>query len=117
MKKYFKNIILKINILLGFIKLKIRKYIRIFRVYQYNGFKTEKLKKDIEQTICLNCKTVHSANYCPRCGQNRNEGVLSSSHIFSNLVGGIYNISGGFGRTILELFTRPGYMILDFLKG
>ena len=34
-----------------------------------------------------------------------------------NVIGGFTNIDSGFGRTIVELLYRPGYLIRDFIGG
>ena len=39
------------------------------------------------------------------------------SNALKNIAGGFFNIDNGFGRTLLELLYRPGYMIRDFIGG
>lgn len=70
-----------------------------------------------ETCTCLNCGTVYTGNYCNRCGQNRNTSRYRLSNALRNIASGFLNIDNGFGRTLLELLYRPGYMIRDFISG
>ncbi|MGG6549384.1 UNVERIFIED_CONTAM: DUF3667 domain-containing protein, partial [Prevotella sp. 15_C9] len=70
-----------------------------------------------ESNICLNCDTVYTGSYCNRCGQSRNTPRYRFSNAFRNILGGFTNIDNGFGRTLLDLLYRPGYMIRDFIAG
>lgn len=70
-----------------------------------------------EGNICLNCDTVYTGSYCNRCGQSRNTPRYRFSNALKNIIGGFTNIDNGFGRTLLDLLYRPGYMIRDFIAG
>ncbi len=70
-----------------------------------------------ESNTCLNCGTVYTGSYCNRCGQSRNTPRYRLSNAFRNILGGFTNIDNGFGRTLLDLLYRPGYMIKDFIAG
>lgn len=70
-----------------------------------------------ETYTCLNCGTTYTGNYCNRCGQSRNTPRYRLSNALRNIAGGFFNIDNGFGRTLLELLYRPGYMIRDFISG
>lgn len=68
-------------------------------------------------TTCLNCGTTYTGNFCNRCGQSRNTPRYRLSNALKNIVGGFTNIDNGFGRTLIDLLHRPGYMIRDFIAG
>lgn len=70
-----------------------------------------------ESNTCLNCGTVYTGSYCNRCGQSRNTPRYRLSNAFRNILGGFTNIDNGFGRTLLDLLYRPGYMMKDFIAG
>ncbi|WP_294608331.1 HAD-IA family hydrolase [uncultured Bacteroides sp.] len=70
-----------------------------------------------ESSTCLNCGTTYTGSYCNRCGQSRNTPRYRLSNAFRNILGGFTNIDNGFGRTLLDLLYRPGYMIKDFIAG
>ena len=68
-------------------------------------------------TICGNCQTNFSGNYCFNCGQHKDVPRFSYKWIAKNMIGGWINIDSGFFFTIKELFIRPGYMINDYITG
>lgn len=70
-----------------------------------------------EPCTCLNCGTTYTGNYCNRCGQSRRTSRYRLSNALKNILGGLTNIDNGFGRTLLDLLYRPGYMIRDFIGG
>lgn len=72
---------------------------------------------DTREHLCKNCKTHFTGNYCYNCGQNSNTKRISWKNFFDNLFGGLTNITKGFWFTMIELFSRPGHMINDFLEG
>lgn len=79
--------------------------------------KTQPVIEDNRRHICKNCKAQFTGKYCFNCGQAADTGRLRWSSVINNIFGGITNIASGFGFTIIELFTRPGYMINDFIHG
>lgn len=79
--------------------------------------KSQSVTIDNRKYICKNCKAEFTGKYCFNCGQEANTKRLSWGSVMNNIFGGITNIARGFGFTILELFTRPGYMINDFIHG
>ena len=67
--------------------------------------------------ICLNCGDGYTGNFCNRCGQTSRTGRYHFRQMIRNVIGGFTNIDSGFGRTIVELLYRPGYLIRDFIGG
>lgn len=70
-----------------------------------------------ESHECLNCRTVFTGNFCPRCGQSAGVSRFTFRHALSKTleVWGLGNRS--LPRTLLHLIYRPGYMIGDYLDG
>lgn len=70
-----------------------------------------------ESHECLNCHTVFTGNFCPRCGQSAGVSRFTFRHALSKTleVWGLGNRS--LPRTLLHLIYRPGYMIGDYLDG
>ena len=66
---------------------------------------------------CLNCGEHYTGNFCPRCGQSRKTARYRLRNALQNIAGGFFNIDTGFGRTLIDLLHRPGYMIADFIGG
>lgn len=72
---------------------------------------------DGEQCTCLCCGTLFHGNYCPQCGQSRLTRRLVLSDIVAHMASSLTNLDGQLMHTIRDLFTRPGYMIWDFIGG
>lgn len=70
-----------------------------------------------EPCTCRNCGTTYIGNFCSRCGQSRKTPRYRFSNAVKNILGGFTNIDNGFGRTLIDLLYRPGYMIRDFIDG
>ncbi|WP_300700152.1 HAD-IA family hydrolase [Bacteroides sp.] len=89
--------------------------LRAFHIKLIRGRETPTI--DDTPSTCQNCGTSYTGNFCNRCGQTRNTPRYHLSNAFKNIMGGFTNIDNGFGRTLLELLYRPGYMIRDFIGG
>ena len=70
-----------------------------------------------EEHECLNCHDHYTGNYCPRCGQSANTDRFSMKVAAENFAEAYGMGERGMFRTILELILRPGYLILDYLRG
>ena len=70
-----------------------------------------------EKHTCKNCSTEYTGNYCPQCGQSCKVERFTIKSVISNIMElwGWGNRS--MPRTLLHLFTRPGFMINDYLAG
>lgn len=89
--------------------------LRAFHIKLIRGRETP--ATDNGTSTCQNCNTTYTGNYCNRCGQSRNTPRYRFRNALKNILGGFTNIDNGFGRTLLELLYRPGYMIRDFIGG
>lgn len=70
-----------------------------------------------EEHECLNCHDHYTGNYCPRCGQAANTDRFSMKVAAENFAEAYGMGERGMFRTILDLILRPGYLILDYLRG
>ena len=70
-----------------------------------------------EEHECLNCQEHYTGNYCPRCGQAANTDRFSMKVAAENFAEAYGMGERGMFRTILDLILRPGYLILDYLRG
>jgi hypothetical protein len=70
-----------------------------------------------EECTCLCCGTVYHGNFCPVCGQSSKTRRLSMSDIVGHVVMSLAKFDGRLMHTIRDLFTRPGYLIRDYIKG
>ncbi len=73
--------------------------------------------KGSETVCCKNCGERFVGNYCPRCGQDATVRALRFMDIPIDLFGSFFCMDRGFFATMWQLFTRPGYLIRDFLQG
>ena len=81
-----------------------------------NEIQTE-TQPEIKATKCLNCDTEFQGKFCPECGQSAETGRFTLHFIWSNLLAAILGRDGGIWFTFKNLFTRPGAMIVEILKG
>lgn len=88
---------------------------RAIHIKLIRGRETPPLKD--ETNVCRNCGHTYTGNFCNRCGQSRNTPRYRLSNALRNIAGGFFNIDNGFGRTLIDLLHRPGYMIRDFIGG
>ena len=70
-----------------------------------------------QTTKCLNCGTEFQGNFCPECGQSAETGPFTMKFIYENLLAAFISKDGGIWFTLKNLFTRPGEMIVEILKG
>lgn len=68
-------------------------------------------------TVCKCCGEIYQGNFCPRCGQPCTTSRYRMSNALKNIAGGFFNIDSGFGRTLIDLFYRPGHLIREFVTG
>ena len=70
-----------------------------------------------EEHECLNCHDHYTGNYCPRCGQAANTDRFSMKVAAENFAEAYGMGERGMFRTMRDLILRPGYLILDYLRG
>lgn len=90
-------------------------YVRMLHIRQIQGKPVPKVPE--ESLVCRNCETTYTGNFCSRCGQTRKTFRYSFNHGIRNILGGLTNIDTGFGRILIDLMYRPGYMISDYISG
>lgn len=90
-------------------------FYRMLHQKQIRGKHEDKENHDL--CTCKNCGKTFQGNHCPHCGQDRNTPRFSMQNALQNILSGFFNIGNGFGRNLMELLYRPGYMIRDYLKG
>jgi len=72
---------------------------------------------EMDEHVCLNCRTVFKGDFCPSCGQSGKTKRLDFAETANTLLGIYYNFDKGILHTLIDLFYRPGYMIRDYIKG
>jgi hypothetical protein len=68
-------------------------------------------------TTCKNCKNEFDGAYCNQCGQAAFTPDVNLSFLRQNLVQELIPLDKGILFTLRGLFTRPGYIVREYLKG
>ncbi len=66
---------------------------------------------------CKNCNTNFFGNFCYNCGQSAKTKRLDFHSIWHDLQHGVFHFDNGIFYTVVELFTRPGHTIREYLEG
>ena len=70
-----------------------------------------------EEHECLNCHDHFQGKFCPRCGQPATTGRFTWKVALMNFVNDYGLGERGMFRSMGNLLLRPGYLILDYLRG
>ena len=70
-----------------------------------------------EEHECLNCHDHYTGRFCPRCGQAATTSRFSMKVAAENFADAYGMGERGMFRTMRDLLLRPGYLILDYLRG
>lgn len=68
-------------------------------------------------TTCKNCNSTFKGNFCHNCGQSAKTHRLDLHSIWHDIQHGLLHIDKGIFYTIIQLFTRPGHSIREYLEG
>jgi hypothetical protein len=68
-------------------------------------------------TACKNCNSSFKGNFCHNCGQSAKTHRLDYHSIWHDIQHGLLHIDKGIFYTIIQLFTRPGHTIREYLEG
>lgn len=74
-------------------------------------------KKLRSEKNCLNCGHFVAGRFCSTCGQENIETKENFTHQIQHVVEDITHFDTKFLLTIKYLFTKPGYLTLEYLKG
>lgn len=66
---------------------------------------------------CLNCGTEFRGHFCPNCGQSVTTKRFTLAETFKHVLLIFTKFDDKFWHTAFDLFTRPGHMIRDYLRG
>lgn len=73
--------------------------------------------EDLPEAKCLNCGTEYRGNFCPNCGQSASTKRFDLAQTLKHVLFIFTKFDDTFWHTAFELFTRPGHMIRDYLRG
>ncbi len=66
---------------------------------------------------CKNCGKTVAGEFCGHCGQGSKVSRINLSNFLHEVSESIFQINRGFFYTLINLFTRPGNSIKDFIDG
>jgi len=66
---------------------------------------------------CKNCDFEFDGNFCPNCGQKYIDQRFTLRDSFNWLINSVFNLDHGFIPTTVQLITKPGKTINEYLKG
>ncbi|MCC6582961.1 MAG: DUF3667 domain-containing protein [Chitinophagales bacterium] len=67
--------------------------------------------------VCKNCNHHFKGHYCSNCGQTADTHRLNVHFLWQDIKKGIFHIDEGILYSFLQLFTRPGNSIREFIEG
>lgn len=96
-------------------KINLKEKIQQFKAWRERSREVAPMSQ--EEHECLNCHDHYTGNYCPRCGQAASTSRFSMKVAAENFAEAYGMGERGMFRTIRDLILRPGYLILDYLRG
>jgi len=69
------------------------------------------------RTQCQNCGEALSGPYCSSCGQHDVDYHRSFWHVVEDTIESFFHLDGKFLRSVRFLFTRPGFLTIEFMSG
>lgn len=71
-----------------------------------------------ETNTCKNCDVAFSGKFCNQCGEKAyHEQDKSMHHLLHEATHFITHLDGSFFKTVKALFTRPGLLSYDYVRG
>lgn len=74
-------------------------------------------KKYRIENNCLNCGAVVEKKFCSECGQENLELKENFFHLVFHAIGDFFHFDSKFVRSIIPLFTRPGFLTKEYWEG
>lgn len=96
-------------------KIDIKESLQQFREWQQRPRQIAPMSQ--EEHECLNCHDHYTGRFCPRCGQAATTSRFSMKVAAENFAEAYGMGERGMFRTMRDLMLRPGYLILDYLRG
>lgn len=74
-------------------------------------------RKERSEKTCLNCNTQTVGRFCHICGQENVEPKETFGHLLRHFIEDLTHFDGKFFKTISLLFTKPGFLPAEYIKG
>lgn len=96
-------------------KFDLKEKYRQFKAWQVRPREVAPMSQDEHE--CLNCHDHYTGRFCPRCGQPATTTRFSWKVAVASFIEAYGLGERGMFRTMGNLLLRPGYLILDYLRG
>jgi hypothetical protein len=74
-------------------------------------------KKYRTETNCLNCGAEVTGKFCSNCGQENLDTKENFFHLAFHFVSDYFHFDSKFFRSLIPLFTRPGFLTKEYWEG
>lgn len=71
----------------------------------------------MSRIFCKNCDHLFDGDFCPECGQGSHEHRVDFHYFIHDIPHSVFHVDGIFFSTFRKMFTKPGVVISEFLKG
>lgn len=72
----------------------------------------------VEDRGCPTCGSMTTTKFCPNCGEKEfSPADLSVRHFFSHALGEFFHFDSKIFRSFALLFTKPGFLTAEYLRG
>ena len=71
----------------------------------------------IRNSQCLNCGAKLDTKFCAHCGQKNKDYRLSFKDLFSDFLEELLDMDSRVLRSVRMLFTKPGFLTSEYIKG
>lgn len=79
---------------------------------------SQAMSRDLPRlTRCQNCGTPAPGNYCPECGQDSRDHVVSLRVLLGDFLGDVFTFDSRFFRSMVPLVIRPGRLTVEYIEG
>jgi len=68
-------------------------------------------------TNCLNCGHEYQGKFCSQCGQKSHTARITLGSILHDIPHSVFHLDKGFAYTFIQLLTRPGKAMRDYIDG
>jgi len=67
--------------------------------------------------VCKNCNHHFKGHYCSNCGQTADTHRINVHFLWQDIKKGLFHLDEGIFYSFLQLFTRPGNSIREYIEG
>jgi len=69
------------------------------------------------KTRCPNCGTTIDDNYCPHCGQENENRIVSIRLLIEDAISNFFTLDARLPQTLWPLLVKPGFLTREYIAG